>query len=79
MPIPSENCQRLPLARLGSYRVDRCSCGAIHVSAGPVTLHMDAGAFRQLLATLVAGGEQLERACASVPRLSVVADEGGVQ
>jgi len=74
MPTPSDECRTTKLVRFGSYRVDRCSCGAIHVAAGPVTLHMDEGAFRQFAETLAAGSEQLE--LLRKPHLSVVVDGG---
>ena len=33
------------LAHFPGYRVDRCSCGLVHVCIGPVTVHLEPDAF----------------------------------
>ncbi len=74
-PDTSHNkCSAVQLVRFGHYKVERCSCGAVHVAAGPVTLHLDEGAFRQFVQTLTVGIEQLD--LLQAPHLRVVADDG---
>ena len=34
-------CVRTILARAESFVVEKCSCGLVHIYAGPVTLHME--------------------------------------
>ena len=34
-------CVRTILARSESFVVEKCSCGLVHIYAGPVTLHME--------------------------------------
>ena len=72
MPETPERCKAVCLVSYGKYRVVRTNCGVIQVAAGPVTLHMDATAFRQFTETLEVGVEQLDHL--ERPHLSVVAD-----
>ena len=73
MPHSPNECRTITLVRFGSYRVDTCSCGAVHVAAGPVTVPLADGAFLQFVTILAEGVEQLE--ASREPQLSVVAEE----
>lgn len=43
------------------YRVESCSCGLIHVTAGPVTLRLERAAFTDLVAVLALADAELTR------------------
>ena len=75
MPHSPNECRTTTLVRFGSYRVDHCSCGAVHVAAGPVTLHLDERAFRQFVTVLGEGVEQLNAMQKS--HLNLVAEDSG--
>mgnify|MGYP001265314165 CR=1 FL=1 len=48
----SASCKRGVLARAAGYRIEYCTCGHIHVSVGPITMHMEPSAcesFTQVL------------------------------
>lgn len=72
-----EACQRQLLAHLPGYRVELCSCGAVHVHAGPVTVRMtreDYETFATVVATAMANlAQQSERP--KRPALRLVDDE----
>ena len=52
-------CLRRPLAA-GEYMiVEQCSCGAVHVTIGAVTLRLSAGALPSLASTLSDAARQL--------------------
>tara|TARA_B100000700_G_C14409009_1_gene562756 strand:- start:58 stop:360 length:303 start_codon:yes stop_codon:yes gene_type:complete len=48
----SSDCYRTLLAARGNFRVERCSCGAISLHAGPLTLRLESDALEQLAMTL---------------------------
>lgn len=51
----SKPCRRTPLARGHNMQVDRCTCGLIHISAGPVTLRLERAAAESLTTVLMHG------------------------
>lgn len=72
-------CERRVLARATGYCVEHCSCGLIHVYAGPITMHMESEsceAFTTVLAKAMVVLSQLRRE-ESKPSLRLVPDEGG--
>jgi hypothetical protein len=46
--MSTSNCQRRRLAECGSFAVDECDCGAIHITIGYVTMRLDPRAYREL-------------------------------
>lgn len=70
-------CKRRLLAQAHGFRVESCSCGLVHVTAGPMTLRMEPGACQSFAAVLSRAAMALsavERRDAP-PRLAVL--EGG--
>ena len=41
-------CQRKLLAKRGCYQFESCSCGTVHFSIGPITVHLNAEGFEDL-------------------------------
>ena len=72
-------CTRKLLAGGNSCRVEACSCGHVHVTAGPITLRMEPGALQAFAAVLARAATALREAEAAReddrPRLTLV--EGG--
>ena len=50
--IDSKSCTRRTLAASDFTRVERCSCGSVHVTIGAVTLRLASSAIPALAATL---------------------------
>ena len=46
-------CQLTSLASRGSFKVERCSCGSIHLHVGTQKLPLEASSIEQLATTLV--------------------------
>ena len=57
MPKRSD-CHRHRLAERGSFSVDECDCGALHLTIGYVTLRLDPRAFREMARAIL---EALDR------------------
>ena len=47
-----KNCTNSLLAKSGSFRVDRCSCGTINLHLGAISMRLDPQALMQLTAML---------------------------
>ena len=45
-------CRRRRLASRGSFSVDECDCGAVHLTIGYVTLRLDPCAYREVVAMM---------------------------
>ena len=45
-------CRRRRLASRGSFSVDECDCGAVHLTVGYVTLRLDPCAYREVVAVM---------------------------
>jgi hypothetical protein len=61
---PMENspkCQKRKLAARGSFSVDRCECGAIHLTLGFVTIRLEPRAYRELADTIFDGLQMIDR------------------
>jgi hypothetical protein len=43
----------------GLGRVRLCECNSVHVSIGPVTINLEAGAFRQMASLVASATERL--------------------
>jgi len=59
-PKPENHCERRRLAAEGQNAVDVCGCGAIHLTVGPVTIRLEAEAYRELASTISAGASRLD-------------------
>ena len=60
----TSSCHRTNLASYGSFKVERCSCGSIHLHIGAMTLRLEPTAMEQLAATLseaTANNRKMER------------------
>ena len=73
-----------PIARTSSCRIDRCSCGAIHVSVAGTTVRIREGVARELRDVLAAAFRELDRqstTTAAAPSFflvpSIVGDDDG--
>jgi hypothetical protein len=55
-----ESCRRELLATMGSSRIERCQCGAIHVSVGAVTIRATAEVLRDLSTALSSALAQVD-------------------
>jgi len=53
-------CRRQTIGSSGSFRVELCGCGAIHLTIGFVTMRLDPGAYRELMHAINEGGNALE-------------------
>jgi hypothetical protein len=49
---PATGCSRTRLAQSSVASIDRCDCGIFQLHVGALTLRLEAGAARELLATL---------------------------
>jgi hypothetical protein len=56
-----ERCQREVLVESALAKIELCSCGMIHVSAGPLTLRLEPHAFEALSETIGFARERLQR------------------
>lgn len=52
-------CQQELLSQDRCYQVTRCSCGAVHVTIGPITMRLEPEAYHSLLAVLLAARQHL--------------------
>lgn len=52
-PITTAACQRQTLAAGELALVERCSCGAVHVTIGAVTLRLSAAAIPAIAETMI--------------------------
>lgn len=57
----ASKCTRETLAEGSGFRVERCSCGTVHVTAGALTLRMDAEACEAFAAVLGHAVHELSR------------------
>ena len=48
----TSSCKKTPLSSHGSFTVERCSCGTIHLHIGALTLRIEPSALEQLAVTL---------------------------
>jgi len=59
-------CEKRMLAAHGPFKVQMCDCGAVHLTAGFVTLRLEPSAYRELAAVVNEGllglTEQIARA-----------------
>lgn len=71
-------CHRRLLAQSPQARVEACSCGLIHVSAGPITLRLEAAACEALTTVLARAMVEMVRLReeAAPSRLRLVPDRG---
>jgi hypothetical protein len=53
-------CRRQTIGSSGSFRVELCGCGAIHVTIGFVTMRLDRPAYRELMRAINQGGSILD-------------------
>ncbi len=60
-------CTRKLLARSRSCTVDLCSCGSVHLTAGPCTLRMTRDAFEEFGVAIAAALRTRDLQCADVP------------
>ncbi|HEY1851625.1 MAG TPA: hypothetical protein VGG60_11415 [Candidatus Binataceae bacterium] len=54
-----KNCRRNRLAERGSFSVDECACGALHLTIGYVTMRLESCAYRELAAAMIEALAQL--------------------
>lgn len=50
-----------PVARTANCRIDRCSCGAVHITVGGTTIRVQDGAARELRDVLVQAIAEIDR------------------
>jgi hypothetical protein len=43
-----KNCKRKRIAESGTFHVDLCKCGVVHLTIGCLTLRLDPSAYREL-------------------------------
>jgi hypothetical protein len=55
-----ERCERRRLAERGSFNVDECDCGAIHLTLGCLTLRLDPSAYGELVEAIAESLESLQ-------------------
>lgn len=68
-----ERCPRECLADGPLCRIDRCGCGMLHVTLGPLTVRLEPAACRAVHATLAEALDRLdEQARPAMPRLGLV-------
>ncbi len=48
-------CRRRVLARNSTAMLEACACGSLHLSLGPMTLRLDAGAAQEIANVLFLG------------------------
>lgn len=48
-----------PIACGKGYRVDACTCGAVHLHCGMASLHLDREQFTELCMTMLSANERL--------------------
>lgn len=48
LPGDDAGCRREIVARNATCKVERCSCGMLHVTIGPLTLRFDPGALEEV-------------------------------
>ncbi len=59
-------CQRQCLIEGALAKVEQCSCGMIHVTAGPLTVRLDPQAFESIASTFAAGADRLRKRASSM-------------
>jgi hypothetical protein len=50
-----------PIARTSNCRIDRCSCGAVHISVGGTTIRVQDGVARELRDVLTAALVEIDK------------------
>jgi hypothetical protein len=50
-----------PIARSPNCRIDRCSCGAVHISVGGTTIRIQDGVSRELRDVLTAALNEIDK------------------
>jgi hypothetical protein len=50
-----------PIARTQNCRIDRCSCGAVHITVGGTTIRIQDGAARELRDILTSALAEIDR------------------
>lgn len=71
------------IARTSSCRIDRCSCGAVHVSVGGTTIRIRDGVARELRDVLATALREIDKQSAQAPTPtfhlvpSLVSDDDG--
>lgn len=55
------------IARTSSCRIDRCSCGAVHISVGGTTIRVRDGVARELRDILGAALREIDKQSATAP------------
>ncbi len=48
----SEKCERRRLAEHGTFYIDLCNCGVVHLTIGCLTLRLDPSAYRELASSV---------------------------
>lgn len=43
-----KNCKRRRIAESGSFHIELCKCGVVHLTIGCLTLRLDPNAYREL-------------------------------
>lgn len=62
-------CERQRLAEHGSFTVELCDCGAVHLAIGFVTLRLDPRAYRELARTVDEGLRAIQAEVAQHPTI----------
>jgi hypothetical protein len=53
-------CKRRKLAERGTFNVELCDCGAVHLTVGFLTLRLDPRAYRELAGAIDEGLRAME-------------------
>jgi hypothetical protein len=55
------------IARTPNCRIDRCSCGAVHISVGSTTIRIQDGAARELRDILALAMSEIDKQTSTAP------------
>lgn len=56
---PEQSCKQEVLSQNNCFQINRCSCGAIHLSIGPMTIRLAPESLPELSAVLLAARAKL--------------------
>jgi hypothetical protein len=57
----SNRCERAVVAEGPGARIERCNCGAVHLSLGPVTVRLDPESFESFAVTVAYASARMAR------------------